>query len=1107
MMATYKSFNEIVSTMIEQLRLVQPNLDTKPGTVSRDLFIDLPADQLEKLYRLISLVSDKQSPDTAIGSDLDRYASNYGLVRNVGSSATGIVVFTTNTIITDIPIPAGSIVSSKSGVNFKTVGNYFFSSSDRGRYAATAQRIKRALQQAGISDKYAIEVPIQATRPGTSGNLSNYQLTSHNLDFEMKVINLSSTGGGSNIESDAQFKARISSIFSGANTGTAQGYRNAVLAINGINDALVVEPGNSLMLRDGTEIIEINDGTKRIISSGTGGKVDLYVLGRQLVEVSDSFVFTDSSGVGKINDERNDYILGQGDLDKTLTSEERRLASLSSGSLPLQPVSNLVSVAGSSSGVLFPKTVSSSGVISGNYELVKDINQDTGGSPFGFDRIHFISGVKSVNGESLQKLSFNSISSLNYTDIKEITSVYSDIQVLSENSSVSVADKSIIKTLHYPITSVSTIQNKTTGEYYTIESQNIDPESGLNSTGTIKISGKNLPNQSDILSVSYYWRKYFDKYVDYNGNSFRSKLINTQSTDSINWGYSNFIREEESTIQRSDDGNSYIVNLSYGISQVSSVFIQEIESSTVQSTTVGGSTKLAVVLSEATLINNINRITNTSGMEIYNTSAADGYFSGLTIILPSDASIGVGESVIVYFNKVELYNIDNTDASFYESTIVLPSDSILDSSGLTDSVFDIYSSESPVFCSYVGNLETVMTKYSLSSAPFFGSEDNTALSDSSLLTIDPSYQPIIFKLDATSNKIDYVKYTPTNLILDLSDATKPGKIKISGTTLTRSSFSITYGIDASGLTFDLSSYIKTLFDKNSLDSSYYIARIDEVYLTNDAGENISSFDILGYEILNNQYDIRVSKINSLLTNTKFTLPATNNNLNISLSSGSKIIINLLVAKENDAEEIYYSTNGRAYSAKSYAFISKISVSSGFRGTAGNIIGNLVAYVGNQPLANTIYYSNYSFLAPKEGERITIRYNINRLILDATNSIESVRPISADVLVKEASEILVDVSGQVLINELQSQNTEFITQNAADEISRVLSTNTLGSTVDYSDIISAVSRVSGVDSINISLFNVSGSTGRKSFIKALDNQTINPGNIFLEAVARKDFKIS
>jgi len=1106
-MATYKSFNEIVSTMIEQLKLVQPNLDTKPGTVSRDLFIDLPADQLEKLYRLISLVSDKQSPDTAIGTDLDRYASNYGIVRNVGSAATGLAIFTTNIITADIPIPSGSIVTSRSGVNFKTVGNYFFSSSDRGRHAATASRIKRALQQAGISDKYAIEVPIQATRVGTSGNLSSYQIVNHNIDFDVKVINLSSTGGGSGQETDAQFRARISSVFSGANTGTAQGYKNAILSLSGVSDALIVQPGNSLMLRDGTEIMEVNDGTKRIISSGTGGKVDIYLLGKQLIEVSDSFIFTDSSGIGKINDERNDYILGQGDLDKTLTSEERRLSALSSGILPLQPVQEIVSVSGSSSGILSPRTISASGVVSGNYELTKDTNPDTGGSPFGFDKIHFISGNKNVIGESILKTSFNNISRLNYSDITDISKVYSNIQVLNENSLVSIADRSIIKTLHYPITSVSTIQNKTTGEYYSVESQQIDEETGLNLTGEIKISGKSLPNQSDILSVSYSWKKYFDKYVDYNGYFVRNNALGLSQSDSIDWGFSNLVMDESSTIERSEDGNSYIISVSNEISRISSISLQKSEESVVQNLLVSGVYKKGIILTSVGDIGNVSKISNSLGLELFNTTKDDGYFSGSTIILPSDSPAIVGENSIVYFDKVEIYNVENTDASFYGNTVVLPSDSILESNGLLDSIFDYYSSGANVYCSYFANLELVMTSHPLSSSPFSGSEGSSVLTDSSFVEINPSYQPIIFKYNSLSNLVGYVKYSPSNLILDVSDSIKPGKIRITGTSLTRADFKTTYGVDASQLTFDLSSYIKNLFEKSTLDSTYYIARVDEVYLIDDFGQKIFSFDTLGYKILNSKYDVTFSSSDLNLSGYKFTLPPTSSNLSAALSSGSRIVVSCLIAKEADFEEIYFPSNGRFYSSKSYGFISKINVSSGFRGSAGNIIGNLTIYVGNQPATNTVFFTDYKFQAPKEGERITIRYNLNRLLIDATNAIESVRPISADVLIKEASEILIDVSGQILINDNQIQNTNFIVQNAADEISKVLSTNSLGATVDYSDIISAVSRVPGVDSVNISLFNISGNTGRKSFIRALDNQTINPGNIFLEAVMRKDFKIS
>ena len=77
-MPTIKSFSEIVNSMIERLRLTQPNLDTKIGSVSRDVFIDMQADQLEGIYQLIQAVSDKQSFATATGLDLDRIARNFG---------------------------------------------------------------------------------------------------------------------------------------------------------------------------------------------------------------------------------------------------------------------------------------------------------------------------------------------------------------------------------------------------------------------------------------------------------------------------------------------------------------------------------------------------------------------------------------------------------------------------------------------------------------------------------------------------------------------------------------------------------------------------------------------------------------------------------------------------------------------------------------------------------------------------------------------------------------------------------------------------------------------------------------------------------------------
>jgi len=49
-MVNIRSVNEIIQNLIDFFKLAQPNLDTKPGTVARDLFIEGPSSQLSLLY-------------------------------------------------------------------------------------------------------------------------------------------------------------------------------------------------------------------------------------------------------------------------------------------------------------------------------------------------------------------------------------------------------------------------------------------------------------------------------------------------------------------------------------------------------------------------------------------------------------------------------------------------------------------------------------------------------------------------------------------------------------------------------------------------------------------------------------------------------------------------------------------------------------------------------------------------------------------------------------------------------------------------------------------------------------------------------------------------
>ena len=109
--------------------------------------------------------------------------------------------------------------------------------------------------------------------------------------------------------------------------------------------------------------------------------------------------------------------------------------------------------------------------------------------------------------------------------------------------------------------------------------------------------------------------------------------------------------------------------------------------------------------------------------------------------------------------------------------------------------------------------------------------------------------------------------------------------------------------------------------------------------------------------------------------------------------------------------------------------------------------------------------------------------------------------------KEAEDLTVDVEGMLLINEEALGEADKIVENVINSVTNIINTSSLGSIVDYSDIIAVAAGESGVDSVNISLFNESGKTGRKAFIKALDNQTISPGTVIFEATSRNKFRIN
>lgn len=709
-MVTIRSVNEIIQSLVDYFRLAQPDLDTKAGTVARDLVIDGPANQLSLLYEELSGVSDQQSLRLVAGSDLDKLAKNFGLTRKSATPASGVALLTFSSINAPININSGDSITASNGLSYIVQNGISVVPALTNFYQSVAAKFQNDLDFVGIQDTYAVEVTVKATTSGISGNLGKYSLIRTNISGVSNVTNVNPFTGGGDAETDAIFRDRVLSVFSGSSVGTALGYKNTALATTGVTDAFVIEPGDTLMTRDGSIVSTSNDGTKTVISEGTGGKVDIVVLGTNLNENIDSFIYRDKSNKNDPTDAKNIFVLGQISGDENKTINRKRVDNIKTGILPIQPVEEILEVTGSLSGSNFKiKTTDSFGRTFGNFELLKDTGL-YGGSPWGFDSFHWIDFKVTDFSEDRIKGQFNGQDALTFTDVLEIPDVQQNISITNENSTVT-SDRSIIQLLHTPATSVTRVFNVNTGERYVVSNQNPDSTGATNTTGRIKISGNTLPTASDVLQVDYSWVVSYDQYSDYDGilNTSNSRSVN----DSVDWGYSSLVRSEKVKFARNVDNTFFVGNVVQPISSIINVTqinpIESIVTEVVSGTFTG---RLSVVLNdlpdEIITIDGV-KLKNTN-TELYNTSAQDGVFSTITtvvgidirfittIILPTDTLASVNDKVTVFINSSDVFNVTGSNGNINGTQITVPQANI--NSTANNLVMDV---------NYIANTPTLLS--------------------------------------------------------------------------------------------------------------------------------------------------------------------------------------------------------------------------------------------------------------------------------------------------------------------------------------------------------------------------------------------------------------
>lgn len=704
-MVTIRNVNDIILGLIDYFKLVQPDLDTKPGTVARDIFIDAPASQIALIYDELANVSNLQSIRLAAGSDLDKLAKNFGLSRKQAVSATGTALLTFNSVEAPFAINTGDLVITSSGVAFQVTVGVSIIPASANSYRSTATRFKNDLDFVGIKDEYAVQVLVQCVSPGSLGNIGKYYISRSNTTGITGATNTNNFTGGSDQETDATFRNRILALFNGSSIGTALGYRSTALATSNVIDAAVIEPGDVLMTRDGTVVKTDSAGNKTIVSEGQGGKVDVIVLGQNLLQTIDTYIYQDKSNTNDPSNDKNDVILGQISGDENKTINKRRVDNIKSGTLPSQPVDSLTSVVGSLSGPNFvAKSVDSLGRVSGNYELVKDTGVYAG-SPWGFDKFKWISNKISNFSQDLIKNQFNGQDSLSYTDVLNISKIQQNVSITNENSTIT-NDRSILQLFHYPLINVTRVFNVNTGERYLVTNQNLDGTGTVNTTGRIKISGNTLPTVTDVLQVDYTWIFNYDPYSDYDGKYLNDNL--RPSIDNVDWGYCSEIKNEKILFTKDNVANIFSGSASHPISSVISCDSFEQIDGVVSEITSGlyVGRKLAKLVNLPSPVESVQNVyLKNTFIEALNTAEGNGVINpttsvvgikvvyGVDVILPSDTVAEVGQKVSVVFNSKNVYYINNVNGSFNSSTINIPASNI-----------DTYASQLYLNVSYVANV-------------------------------------------------------------------------------------------------------------------------------------------------------------------------------------------------------------------------------------------------------------------------------------------------------------------------------------------------------------------------------------------------------------------
>jgi len=254
---TILTVDQIVTQIINQLRLLDPTVSAEVGTPEREI-IEAVAELIASQQVDFTVLNQQFDISSMSSGRLDAYLSVFNFGRQQATPSNGAVTFASLLAATTaVTIPAGTQVIANTAST--TLSSLTF---------VTTQAAILAVGQTTVT------VPVQCTIAGTIGNVDANTVVGfaslNSISGISTVTNASAMTNGQDQESDTTYKTRFQNTFLRNVSGTDDMYLALAVSQNGVSKAIVVGPISRYQ-----EYVQVpnSDDSNQVTPYDTGGTI------------------------------------------------------------------------------------------------------------------------------------------------------------------------------------------------------------------------------------------------------------------------------------------------------------------------------------------------------------------------------------------------------------------------------------------------------------------------------------------------------------------------------------------------------------------------------------------------------------------------------------------------------------------------------------------------------------------------------------------------------------------------------------------------------------------------------------------------------------------